>query len=639
MADASASIAAVFSEALRRHRQGRFAAALDLYQQVLRLDPSHAEALHGLGILARRAGRPGEAVGLIRRAVASRPNVAEYHTNLGNALHDSGRFEEAAQAHREAIRLRPGLAQAHNNLGNALWAVGLREEALDSIRAAVALDPSSAESLTNLGNGLRDVGRSDEAIAAQRAAIGLRPDIAELHLNLGNTLALVGEIDAAVECYRRTTALLPTSASMHSQLLLTLLYQPSCTPEVLREELARWNAVHAEPLRDAVVAHRNGCDPGRRLRIGYVGSFFCSHVCATFLEPLLSHHDASEFEITCYSGVARPDDVTRRFMESAARWRDVGGLRDADLAGLVRADEIDILVDLHLHTSDNRLPVFARRPAPVQVTWLGYPGTAGMLAMDYRFTDPYLDPPGSDSDQSGYSEQSVALETFWCYGPNGTEPEVNAPPALAQGCVTFGCLNNYCKVNPGVLELWAAVLRACPGSRLLILSEPGRHRLRALDLLGRHGVDPGRVSFEPRRPRREYMELYHRIDVALDTFPYAGHTTTLDATWMGVPVVTLAGHTVVGRGGVSILSNTGVPELIARTPEEYVRIAVDLANNLERVAEYRRSLRPRMAAGVTTDAPRFAKTVERAYRRMWERWCMTQPSSAAKTETGVRLLR
>lgn len=621
MADAPApsAAAALCAAALRHHRAGQTGEAEALYRQALDQDPNHAGACHGLGVLARRTGRLEEAIDLLTRAVAGRSDVAEYHTNLGNALHDAGRHEAAAAAHRQALSLNPGFALAWNNLGNALWALGRRDEAVEALRTAVSLDPRSAEGLTNLGNGLRDTGRSDEAVAAQRAAIALQPDRAELHLNLGNTLALRGELDEAIPCYRRAIALRSDSPAMHSQLILTLAYHPACTEQAMRDELARWNARHAEPLRPLIQPHTNDRDPDRRLRVGYVSSFFRTHVCATFLEPLLAHHDRNAVEICCYSTVTDPDARTARFKTLAAHWRDVARLSDDRLAALIRRDRIDVLVDLHLHTAENRLPVFARKPAPVQLTWLGYPGSTGMPAIDYRLTDAYLDPPGAD--ESAYAERTVRLRTFWCYGPDGTEPPVSPPPFLANGHVTFGCLNNFCKVNEQVLALWSAVLARARGARLLILCDPGSHRDRAIASLASRGIEPSRVTFEPRRPRREYLALYNQLDVALDTFPYAGHTTTLDAIWMGVPVVTLPGRSIVSRGGAGILAHVDLPELIARDADDYVRVATDLATNPSRLAACRATLRARMAASAVTNAPAFARAFEGALRDAWQAWC------------------
>jgi len=341
-----------------------------------------------------------------------------------------------------------------------------------------------------------------------------------------------------------------------------------------------------------------------------------------FLAPLLAHHDHGPFEIFCYGDVQHADEMTGRLRSACDVWRDIRGGSDEQVAELIRQDRIDVLVDLSLHTGGNRLLVFARKPAPVQVTYLAYCGTSGLETMDYRLTDPYLDPPGMD--ESAYSEKSVRLRTYWCYEPCIAEIEVGQPPALASGRVTFGCFNNYCKVSPGTWRAWRRLLQAVPGSGLVVYCPFGSHRDRLAGELTAAGLDADRLTLVSAAPTAAYFEQYRRIDIALDPFPFCGGTTTCDALWMGVPVVTLAGATAVGRGGVSILSNVGFGELVAQSVEQYVEIAAALAGDPRRLAELRSGLRARMQRSPLMDAGRFAKDVESAYREMWRRWCKSK---------------
>ena len=301
------------------------------------------------------------------------------------------------------------------------------------------------------------------------------------------------------------------------------------------------------------------------------------------------------------------------------------GLSDEELAAAVHQDRIDMLVDLTMHMAHNRMLVFARKPAPVQVTYLAYCGTTGLDTIDYRLTDPYLDPPGAD--EQFYSEQSIRLpETYWCYRPAVDSPPVGPLPALAAGRLTFGCLNNFCKVTEPTLAAWCRLLRVLPDSRLLLHAARGSHRDRVRAILAEQGVSSDRLVFVDGVPILEYLRLYEQIDVALDPFPYGGGSTTCDALWMGVPVVSLAGKTAVGRSGLSILSNIGLPELIASDVDQYVRIAAELAADLPRLAALRATLRERMQKSPLMDAPRFARNVEAAYREMWRRWCGQEQS-------------
>jgi predicted O-linked N-acetylglucosamine transferase (SPINDLY family) len=356
---------------------------------------------------------------------------------------------------------------------------------------------------------------------------------------------------------------------------------------------------------------------GRRLRVGYVSADFTDHCQSFFTLPLLARHDRRRFEVFCYSSAARPDAITEKLRACAENWRDVAGVSDERLAKMIGEDRIDILVDLNMHMANGRLLTFARKPAPVQVAWLAYPGTTGLEAMDYRLTDPYLDPPGQHDEF--YSERTIRLpESFWCYEPLEGDIPVNQLPALGAGHFTFGCLNNFCKVNRAVLELWGAVMRAVGGSRLLLLAPRGGARQRVVDILGRQGIDDSRLEFVDRQPRWEYLRLYHRIDLCLDTFPYNGHTTSLDSLWMGVPPLTLVGAAAVGRAGWSQLSNLALRELAADTPQRFVEIAGRWAGDLSQLSRLRASLRDLMLGSPLCDAGRFARSMETAYETMWQ---------------------
>ncbi|MGD0389609.1 MAG: tetratricopeptide repeat protein [Tepidisphaeraceae bacterium] len=579
------TIQQAFDLALQHHKAGRLREAELRYRQILAQQPEHSDAMHLLGVIAHQVGRNDVAVDLIRRAIALNPNLPEAHNNLGVALYEAGQLEEAIAACRQAIAFRPSYAEAHNNLGIALYEAGQLEEAIATYRQALRLKPDYAEAHNNLGNALKDIGQLDEAIAAYRRAIRIKRD------------------DAVV----------------YSNLVLALHYHPGYDGRMIHEELGRWNQQYAEPLKKFIQPHTNNRDPDRRLRIGYVSADFRDHTVGQNLLPLLREHDHRQMEILCYSNVVRADAITDQLRGYADVWRNIVGLSDSQAVDLIRQDRIDILVDLSLHTAKKGLMVFAHKPAPVQVTYLGYCGSTGMNAMDYRLSDPYLDP--SDSDLSLYSERTIRLpETYWCYSVAGPTPDPSPPPAAA-GYITFGCLNNFAKVSPPALDLWAEILRGLPWSRLIVHSPPGAHLDAVRERFAGMGISPDRLEFVGKQPWPQYVRTYGRIDIALDPFPWGGGITTCDALWMGVPVVSLVGRTAVGRGGASILANVGVPELIAQTPEQYVRIAAALARDLPRLAELRRTLRAKMQASPLMDAPRFARNVEAAYRQMWRNWC------------------
>ena len=576
-----------FQSAVRAHQAGQLPQAQALYRKILAQQPKHAGALHHLGMIAHQAGRIDIAVDLIRQAIAIKPDYAEAYSNLASALGHAGRLEEAIAACRQAIALRPDLAEAYSNLGNALRATGQVDEAIAAFRRAVALRPHYAEVFSNLGNALKDMGQLDDAIAAYRRAVELKPNL----------------------------------AAVHSNLVYTIHFHPGYDAKAIAQELSSWNRQHAEPLRKFIRMHANDRNPDRRLRIGYVSPYFCDHVVGQNMLPLFAAHDHGRFEIVCYALRRHHDASAARFGALADIWRDVAANNDDEIAQMIRRDEIDILVDLSLHMDGNRLLVFARKPAPVQATFAGYPGSTGLSAIDYRLTDPFLDPPGTDAD---YGEQSIRLpDSFWCYDPLTAQPQVNQLPAASADHIVFGCLNNLCKVTDYTLDLWTQVLERVSASRLILLSPPGEHRRGLLAKFSARKIDPGRIEFVPFQPRQDYLREYHRIDLGLDTLPYNGHTTSLDSFWMGVPVVTRVGKTVVGRAGWSQLSNLNLTELAGQTDDQFVSIAAQLAGDRPRLSALRSSLRATMQSSALMDAPKFARHIESAYRRMWRTWCGT----------------
>jgi predicted O-linked N-acetylglucosamine transferase (SPINDLY family) len=555
-----------------------------------------------------------------QRALQLRPDDADAHHYLGNVCKDQGRLDEATACYQQALRLRPNYAEVYYNQGNLLKDQSRVDEAIACYRRALELNPGFMQAYVNLGNAYGDQGCSDEAVACFQSALRLKPDYAKAYNNLGNVLKDQGKLDEAIACFRRALEHDPNFAVAGSNLLHTLHFCPGYDAAAIFAEHHRWNQQFVAPLAKAIQPHPNERSADRRLRIGYVSPDLRDHVVGRNVLPLLRQHDRRQFEIVCYADLLRPDSLTEIFRSHADAWRDVAGMTHEALAQLIRDDRIDVLVDLTLHLARNRLRVFAQKPAPVQVTFAGYPGATGLSTIDYRLTDVHLDPPGLDAPR--YAEESIRLpDTFWCYDPIDGTPAVTALPALQRGHVTFGCLNNFCKINPAVLRLWAQVLKAVDRSRIVILATEGTHRQHTLDLLMQEGVAPDRVTFVAKQPRQRYLELYHGIDVGLDTIPYNGHTTSLDSYWMGVPVVTIVGQTEVGRAGVSQLVNLGLRELIGETPEQFVSIAVGLAGDLARLRELRATLRARMEGSPLMDAPRFARNIEAAYRGMWRRWC------------------
>ena len=613
-----------FNYASTLREAGHLEAAVAEYRNALRLRFDDFEAGCALSAVLSTLERHEDALRMAQQALAMKHDRPEGYNNLGNVLSRQNRIQEAMAAYLRALALSPNFAEAHNNLGNMLNEQGRFDEAAAAYRRALELKPNFPEAHNNLGNMLKEQGRLDEAVAAYRSALESRPGFAMAHNNLGSALKDQGRLGEAIAAYRRALQLDPSYRQARSNLLLVLHYKSVCGIAELCAEHRRWDEIHARPLARGIAPHANVRNPDRTLRIGYVSPDFWEHPVAFFLDGLLAHHDRSQAEVYCYACSPHEDHFTARLRRHAAHWRSLAGLSDEQAARLIREDSIDILVDLAGHTGRNRLPVFARKPAPVQVTYLGYCDTTGLSTMDYRLTDALADPPGTTEHL--HSEQLVRLpDSAWCYRPSEQSPQVTPPPALRSGHITFGCFNVRPKITDEMLSLWATLLCKVPASRLLLknmgLREPSV-QLHIRALLEKAGIPPGRVELAGSVPSlREHLGCYSRVDIALDTFPYHGTTTTCDALWMGLPVVTLAGLTHASRTGLSLLTNAGLPELVATSADDYLRIASQLASDPARLSVLRSTLRARLAKSPLLDAQRFARNVEQAYRQMWKTWC------------------
>jgi protein O-GlcNAc transferase len=643
--------------ALQHHRARDLPRAESIYRQILAVDPNHADALHLLGCIAHQVGRYEDAIQIISRAIAIRPNVADYHTNLGEAFSLIGRIDQAIACYRTAIRLRPALMQSYNNLAIVLlsqnklddaesvmrsassvdpkdpsiWSnlgiIQSRQEkfgdALASFDRAVTLAPTYAEAHENKAVTLMSLGRWGDAVAALREAQKLAPDRVSILNNLGTAYQMEGFVRQAIDCFEQAIARDAHFPGAHSNLLLALHYVPGFTRQEVFQRHVEWGRRYAIlPSPPPSSGAPREAEQTRRLKVGFVSSDFRVHSVAFFIEPLLETRDRTDWEVFCYSDVQAADVVTQRFERLADVWRDLRGISDAQAAQIIQDDRIDILIDLQGHTGLNRLLVFARKPAPIQITWLGYPDTTGLSQIDYRLTDIWADPPG-DGDEF-HTERLIRLDRCaWCYRP----PQSAPPVAQMSPCqrpdangITFGSFNTLAKINDELLSVWSKILHRVPNSRLLLkadgLSDPAAQE-RILDIMSRHGIARGRLDIRARTGSLDaHFKTYHSIDIALDAFPYHGTTTTCDALYMGVPVVTLAGDRHVSRVGVSLLTAVGLPELIATTEDAYIQAACGLA-----VPSILRSLhptlRPRMQKSALMDSTSHARAIHRALRQIW----------------------
>ena len=606
---------------------GDMAAAADSCRRALALKPDFAAAHNNLGNVQGKRGDLAEAESCFRHALALAPRLARAHSNLGEVLHKLGQHEDAAACCRQALELQPRMVAAHTNLGNALLTLGKTNDAVEHYLRAIEADPSSADAYNSLGVARR-AQHPAEAIARFRQAIALRPDYADAHNNLGITLLELSDTDGALASLRRALTARPLYAQAHSNLLFFQSHDPTVGPEALFAEHRAFGEKFEGPLHAHWPELDNTREPERRLQVGIVSADLRNHAIAYFLEPVLAELATDPgLALHAYCNHHTEDAVTQRLRGHTAHWHRVFGLDDDALAAKIRADRIDLLIDLSGHTAGNRLLTFARKPAPVQLTWMGYPGTTGLTAIDYLLTDRHFLPPGEFDDQ--FTEKLVLLPASAPFLPSAEAPEVVPLPALRNGFVTFGSFNRGDKVTPAVVALWSGLLRALPDARMLLAGRPGADADNALaGCFEREGVARSRLRFEPRCSMDAYLGLHGQVDVCLDTWPYNGGTTTLHAAWMGVPTLNLAGRTPASRVGACIQGHLGLEAFVADDPAAFVRHGVYWASHLDELAQLRGELRQRFARSAIGQPGVIAAGLRRALRMVWQNWCKGAAAAA-----------
>ncbi len=602
----------------------QFEEATLCHHRAVQLAPALPEAHNNLANALRQLGRLPLALMSVDSALALRPAYAEAHLNRGNILRDMRRLKEAEAAYHAALEHNPQLADAYNNLGTVYTLENRWTEALAAYGAALDRAPHSASAHYNLGTAHYQLGQLESASAALTRALELQPHLAEAELNLGNIAKDQGRLAIAIEHFQAALNLRPHYAAARSNLLFTLNYVDGVSQAEIYTHHLAFAQLHAAAHRAAWRPFPNPRDPTRRLRIAYVSPDLRGHACACFVEPLLRLHDRAQFEVYAYAEVAKPDEVTMRLKGLCDQWRDTVGQTDDEVAARIRHDAIDIVIDLAGHTANNRLLALARKPAPVQVSYLGYPATTGVPAMDYRLTDAVTEPAGLAEQY--YTEKLERLpQSLWCYRPLDDMPPVSPSPALANGYVTFGSVNNFAKVGSRVIALWARVLHRVPDARLAMLCANDRATLCAVyDEFAARGIARERLSLYGREPRDGYLRRFAAIDIALDPFPCNGGTTTCDALWMGVPVVTLRGSTFLSRASLSVLTAAGCADWAGDDEEAYIAICAQLAADPAALAAIRATLRARLSHSPLLDGVAFTRDVEATLRRLWSRWCMEE---------------
>ena len=600
-------------------RQGKREEADRCFAKAVDLRPDFAEAHYNFGISLNEQDRYAEAEEHYRSALAAKPDYAEALNNFGNNLEAQLRHVEAEAAHRRAIALKPGYADAHCNLGNSLRGQGRLAEAEASYRHALELRPEFPEALYNLGIALAEQFKFSESEAGYRHALELRPDYADAQTKLANILREQGRYDEAYASYRRALELKPDSTEARSNLLFDLNYTAAQTPQRCLEEAGEFGRVVSRAATIPFASWRCDLNPSR-LCVGLVSGDLRTHPVGFFLEALLSQIDRERIELRAYAADVDEDEVSERLRAHLSAWTSLRKVNDAEAAKLIHDDAVHVLLDLSGHTARNRLPMMAWRPAPVQATWLGYFATTGVAAIDYLIGDPYVTPC---EEEAHFTESIWRLpETYLCFTPPDLSLSVASLPALANGFVTFGCFNNLSKMTDAVVALWSQVLHAVPNSKLFLKTRQLNDKNSLAKTVARfaaHGIANERLILEGGSPRAELLASYHRVDIALDPFPYPGGTTSVESLWMGVPVVARRGDRFLSHVGESVAHNSGMGDWIAADDADYVRKACEFASNLQNLSALRLRLRAQVLAAPIFNARRFARHFEDALWGMWSR--------------------
>ncbi|MDR3581069.1 MAG: tetratricopeptide repeat protein [Oryzomonas sp.] len=575
-------------EASALHAAGDYGQSLAVYERILSESPENLRALHGIGVVLHKLGRSEEGIASVRKALDLNPDFSAAYNNLGNIYVDMQKYEEALDCYQRLTNLEPGNSIAFKNMSLALLKSGRLDEALSVCSRALEIDPLQPENYMTMGN-----------IHGER-----------------------GDSELALHNYSRVIEFASHSSNAHTNILFMMNYLSRFDQQAIYRESKRWGKSHAagKYIRRPYL---NSCASGRRLRVGYVSGDFKMHPVSYHFKPVVEHHDRNAFEIFLYNNCNRFDEMTRKLMVCAEHWRNIESLSDELVAEMIRLDGIDILVDLSGHTSLHRLLVFARKPAPVQVSWLGYFNTTGMTAMDYLISDAVTVPPG---EERWFSEQVVRLpDGRFCYEPPAYAPDVTSLPALGNGFITFGSFNKIHKITPETVSLWSAVLKAVPRSKIVLKTMAlgtGSVQHRLFEQFEQHGVATERIEVRKESPHPQMLAEYGDIDIALDTFPFNGGATTCEALWMGVPVVTITGGTPISRQTASLLASCGLKELLAAdSREDFIDKIRSLAGNTGVLARLRASFRDRLSVSPLCNGALFSRSLEHAYREMWHDWC------------------
>lgn len=621
------------------HALGATAEAESAYRQSIALDASLAAPMLHYADLLRETRRKEPAIAIYQAALLLEPNNIDALNNLGMALQEDGQLEAALASFRQVALLAPDNPVTHSNIAAALNDMGQREAALESCRRAVKLGPKSTAAHVNLGTCLMEMGRLSEAVNSFETVVKLDPHHRRAYVNISDALSRLGRIDQAIVHCRKALKINPDWDELHSNLLFYLTHSQDIDAATLFAEHLKYAEHFEAPLRASWPQHTNVRDPERTLRIGFVSADLYNHPVANFITPILECLSQSrQVEIVAYANSFHDDHVSRHLHGLFAVWRQVEKLSHAELAQLITSDTIDILIDLSGHTGFNRLPTFARKPAPLQLSWIGYPGTTGLQAMDYFLTDRYFSPPGELDDQ--FTEKLVRLPATAPFLPSPEAPAISPAPAIENGYITFGSFNRAGKLSRGTIARWSKLMRMVPDARMVLAAMPNKQTSDMIrSWFTREGIDANRLTFHGYTNMPDYLALHAQVDLCLDTYPYTSGTTGLHAMWMGVPTLTLVGPTLPGHVTSAILSQAGLNDFITYQEEDFLKTGQAFANDFSLFADLRPGMRDRMQNSGNGQITLIAEGLESVLRKMWQRWCAKLPAISFSSDEKMTLAK
>ena len=599
-----------------------YSAAINVLRKVISIKPDFKLAYMDCGRLLQFEGQNTQALEVVKQGITFLPDEADFYLEAGILQFDLGQVDEAFANYERAIVLAPEEPAPYINMASALISISAHTAAVEQSQIAIRLNPKISFAHSNLGIAFLRLEESEQAIAAFKAALAIDPNMVSAICGLGSVYTAQGKLEDSIAQDRRAVSLEPIHLAANSNLLFMLNYHPDLDAQTIYQAYEQFNQAVGVPLQQAWAPHTNAGAAGRRLRIGYVSPDIRMHSVMRFLEPIFTHHNMQAFEVYAYAEVTSLDDVTERVKGMVSHWRSTVGMTDAAVVRMVRADQIDVLVDLAGHTGGNRLKVFACKPAPVSMSWIGFGYTTGLSAIDYYLTDATSAPVGSEHL---FAEKPWRMNrTHYVYRPDPAMGDVGALPATVQGCVTFCTLTRAVRINHRVVRVWADILKRLPTARLVVDSKNYSDSITREGLLAQFanvGIEPGRLDIGYHTPP---WDLLRSVDISLDCFPHNSGTTLFESLYMGVPYITLAGRPSVGRLGATILQGVGHSEWVATTEDEYIELAVSLASDVSRLAQHRANLRGEMERSPLMDELGFTRALESAYREMFQIWESSQ---------------